>query len=68
MLPVEILNLLRGQALQRLIDINQIATTIIALHPEVGQEGEDQDRGGGSKVDAVTDREVGAVVAGIAPR
>lgn len=61
--PVEVLDLFLRQARQLLLNRAGLALLVVPLHPQEGQDAEDQDGAGRGEVQAVADGVVGAVPA-----
>lgn len=66
-LPVEVGNLLRGQACQFLLDVLLVTSSVIPLHPEISGDTDQEDETSCSTVETVTDGVVGLVLVEVRP-
>lgn len=66
-LPVQVGNLLGGEACKFLLDVLLVASVVVPLHPEVAGNAEDEDHATSGTVEAIADREVGGVLDEVGP-
>jgi hypothetical protein len=67
MLPIEVRNLLGGQACQRLLDVLAIASPVVPLHPEISTNADEENKASCRKVETVANAEAGGVFGEIRP-